>query len=86
MIQAWQRVQDWLRTRNAYRDVFSDDAGRRVLRDLGRICDPTRSNFDPDPRQHAYNEGKRAIWLRIQNMLNLSEEQIYQTLKENDGE
>ena len=85
-MEAWRDIKDWLRTRNSYRDVFTDDAGQRVLRDLAKVCEPTKSNFHTDPRQHAFNEGKRAIWLRIQNMLNLSEEHIYQAIKENDSE
>ena len=48
-----------------------------VLKDLARFCRAHESTFDADPRAHALAEGRREVWLRIQNHLKLSPEQLW---------
>lgn len=48
-----------------------------VLADLGRFCHAADTCFDADPRIHAVYEGRREVWLRIQDMMNLTVEQIF---------
>ena len=73
------RVLDFLgRRRNAYRVTFDNPVGRRVLADLAVFCRATTSTFHPDPRVHAVAEGRREVFLRIQNHLNLSDEQLFE--------
>lgn len=47
-----------------------------VLRDLMKFCRARESTFHPDPRMHAVLEGRREVWLRIQNYLGLTEEEL----------
>ena len=48
-----------------------------VLKDLARFCRASESTFNPDERMHAVLEGRREVWLRIQEHLQLTPEQIY---------
>lgn len=71
------RILSWLQRRqSAYRSVFSGRAGDIVLADLAVFCRATTSTFHADPRVHAVAEGRREVWLRIQNQLHLSDEQL----------
>ena len=72
------RALDFLRRRKgAYQRVFSSPAGNDVLIDLAQFCRANVTTFDPDPRIHAAMEGRREVWLRITQHLNLSSEQLY---------
>ncbi len=63
----------------AYNRVF--DAKNQhvyeVLNDLARFCRAHETTFHPDPRVHAALEGRREVWLRIQEYLQLDIEEIY---------
>jgi len=48
-----------------------------VLKDLAKFCRAYDSTFDPDPRKHALQEGRREVWLRIVENLELSIDEIY---------
>lgn len=48
-----------------------------VLKDLAAFCRAHETTFHPDPRIHAILEGRREVWLRIQNHLQLTPEQLY---------
>lgn len=66
------------RRRTAYVKTFTSTAfGDEVLRDLAVFCRANQTCFNPDPRIHAVAEGRREVWLRIQNHLNLTEEQLF---------
>lgn len=73
------------RKRDAYRAAFTGEHGDRVLRDLARFCGASRPSFDSDTHLMAYREGSRLVFLRIQRMLNLTDEQI-RTICEQAGE
>ncbi len=47
-----------------------------VLMDLVHKCFAGTTTFDPDPRVHALNEGKRQVWLHMNTMIGLTQEQI----------
>lgn len=67
----------------AYNQVF-DRKNRYtedVLKDLAHFCRAHTSTFHPDPRIHAALEGRREVWLKIQEMLQLDIEEIYQIHK-----
>jgi len=70
------RIKAWTRKR-AFRIVFGGPSGQMVLQDLLIFCRATETCFDPDPRKHAVLEGRREVWLRIQQHLNLTQEQLY---------
>ena len=60
----------------AYQMIFSGPPGQTVKDDLSRFCRADRTCFDADPRKHAVLEGRREVWLRIQEHLNLTAEQL----------
>ena len=78
-----ERAMGRLRARRwqAYRDLFQPGgdlapAADIVLADLREFCRARESTFESDPRLHALMEGRREVWLRIANALNLSEADV----------
>lgn len=63
----------------AYNQVFSRSNihTKEVLKDLAKFCRAHESTFNADPRLHAMLEGRREVWLKIQEMLNLTIEEVY---------
>ena len=53
----------------AYQMTFSGAHGELVLSDLTKFCHVYSCCFDADARIHAFNEGKRYVYLRIQDFL-----------------
>lgn len=77
-----EEVKDRLRTllgvrQMHYRQTFKGQPAQTVLRDLARFCRANASTFHEDPRAHALAEGRREVWLRIQNHLNLSPAELF---------
>lgn len=70
------RLRAWLPSR-AYRIVFGGPAGQMVLQDLVMFCRAAETCFDADPRKHAVLEGRREVWLRIQQHMQLTPDQLY---------
>ncbi len=63
------------RTRD-YRLTFNgSNAGNAVLADLAEFTHAYDDPFHPDPCQHAYRAGMRAVWQRIRNHIDLTPEQ-----------
>jgi hypothetical protein len=75
-----EKAQEFLRQRRlAYLrtlDVKKPDA-QMVLEDLAKFCRAHESTFHADPRMHAVLEGRREVWLRIQQHLELSDETLW---------
>lgn len=63
--------------RTAYVKTFDTPFGAEVLQDLAKFCRATESTFHPDPRVHAVAEGRREVWLRIQQHLKLSDDDLW---------
>tara|TARA_R110000868_G_scaffold232926_2_gene486639 strand:+ start:1171 stop:1518 length:348 start_codon:yes stop_codon:yes gene_type:complete len=57
--------------------VFLGLAGTVVLQDLAEFCRATQSTFNPDQRLNDVLIGRHEVWLRIQNHLNLTTEELY---------
>jgi hypothetical protein len=81
--RAWRDMRSRImaRRRDSYRLTFGMAENRtaaqeHVVGDLARFCRADRSCFETDPRAHALAEGRREVWLRINQMLQLSDEQI----------
>lgn len=57
----------------AYRATFDSESelNKQVLSDLALFCRADLSTFHTDPRVHALMEGRREVWLRIQEHLNI---------------
>ena len=84
MIGKLQQLKDYFTGRvRAYRMVFDpkNQYTETVLKDLAQFCRAHEPTFHADPRIHAVMEGRREVWLRIQQNLNLSIEEVYQLHK-----
>lgn len=72
------RARNYLaRRRTAYVKTFSGPFGEEVLADLAKFCRANQSTFHADPRVHAVAEGRREVFLRISQHLNLTDEQLW---------
>lgn len=73
-----ERAKQYLsRRRTAYVKTFMNPFGEEVLRDLSRFCRAHSSTFHTDARAHAVAEGRREVWLRIQQHLQLSDDELW---------
>lgn len=60
--------------------------GEHVLADLRDFCLADRATiFDPDVAVMARREGRREVFVRISNFLNLDEQQVQQLMEIDDG-
>lgn len=73
------RAKNFLfRRRTAYVKTFQGPFAEEVLADLARFCRANQTTFHSDSRVHAVAEGRREVWLRISQHLNLTDEQLWQ--------
>lgn len=78
MKEIYRKTVEFLDGRKkAYKLAFSGPAGIAVLIDLASFCRASESCFHDDPRKHALLEGRREVWLRIQQHLKLDSEQLF---------
>ena len=75
-LELGQVIDFWRRQKRNYQLAFGSPAGNDVLIDLAKFCYADRSTFDADPRVHAALEGRREVWLRIQNHLRFNSTQL----------
>lgn len=63
----------------AYNRVFDRKSpyAEVVLKDLAKFCRAHQSTFLPDARSHALLEGRREVWLKIQEYLQMTPDEIY---------
>lgn len=76
-------AKEFLRNRAlAYRRTFVDgDADNAaVLKDLAKFCRALDTTFHPDARIAAQLDGRREVFLRIQQHLKLSADQLWALL------
>ena len=68
-----RKTFEYLRHRKtAYQLCFGSPAGQRVLLDLAQFCRAHETCLHPNPTVQAALEGRREVWLRIQQHLSLS--------------
>ncbi len=72
--QALAAIQE---RKRAYQIAFNAKNGI-LLDDMARFCRADRSCFDPDPRIHALLEGRREVYLRIREHLDLTVEELFE--------
>lgn len=73
------RTRAFLRQRQvAYCTTFAGPVGELVLADLAKFCRAHDTTFHPDPRVAAQLDGRREVWLRIQQHLQLTDTQLWQ--------
>lgn len=63
----------------AYNRVFDKQSPytETVLKDLAKFCRAHTTAFHKDQRMHAVLEGRREVWLKIQEYLQMTTEEIY---------
>ena len=66
--------------KRAYSLSFAGTHGAAVLEDLAKFCRANESCFHPDARVHAVMEGRREVWLRIKQHMDLSEGELLSLL------
>ena len=77
VIEGARRLIRYLHDRKrAYQLAFGSPAGQEVLADLAKFCRANETCFNADPRMHAVAEGRREVWLRIRDHLELTPEQL----------
>lgn len=64
----------YVRTFNTGHNAYAD----AVLRDLAKFCRAYEPTFHDDPRLHALLEGRREVWLRIQDYARLSPDELFE--------
>ena len=70
------RLALWDR-KGAYQDTFRTPRAQLVLKDLARFCRAHETTFHPDARLHAVAEGRREVFLRIAEHLQLNSEELW---------
>lgn len=80
MSEIMEKVKIFLTSRKrAYQFTFNDGPhAQAVLRDLARFCRATDTTFHENERVHAVLEGRREVFLRIQNYLQLSPDDLWE--------
>lgn len=65
---------------SAYKELFKKESelAKVVLSDLAKFCRADKSTFDADPRVHALMEGRREVFLRIMEHLELPSEVLWE--------
>jgi hypothetical protein len=64
--------------RHAYQMTFRGPLADVVLKDIARFCRAHESTFATDARDAAKLDGRREVWLRIQEHLRLTPDQLWQ--------
>lgn len=79
-VRAIEQARNFVAHRKAaYARVFNIHAkdGEAVLADLAEFCRAHISTYDPEARLADRLDGRREVWLRIQQHLQLTNEQLW---------
>lgn len=74
-----ERVKRAFRARQvraAYQTAFSGPSGKLVLAHIADTCGATETTADENPHTMAVAEGRRQVWLTIQDVLRMSESDL----------
>lgn len=69
---------EFLSRAQAYRATFNNPMGEQVLADLAKFCRAHESTFNIDARVHAAMEGRREVYLRLRDHLDMTDEELIQ--------
>lgn len=64
--------------RTAYVQTFRGPVAETVLKDLAKFCRANESTFDDNERVQAKLDGRREVWLRIQDHLRRTDEELWE--------
>lgn len=78
-LKAWvEKARGFLKQRQtAYQRTFAGVSGEIVLRDMAKFCRAHDTTFHLDERASAVLQGRNEVWLRIQQHLKLTDEQLW---------
>lgn len=62
--------------REDYKKVFETEEGKRVLKDLEKVCLYNATAFDKDPYVTAFQEGLRGVFLHIKTITEMDIEEL----------
>ena len=62
--------------REDYKKTFDSEEGKRVLKDLEKVCMYRSTTFDKDALIMAFQEGLRAVYLHITTVMNMDLEEL----------
>jgi hypothetical protein len=80
------RLQAILRRKGAYRDLFKGPVSNIVLADLAHFCRAYKTTHAiGDPTGSAQLEGRRQVWLRIQEHIHASDAHIRRLIEQEQG-
>jgi len=51
--------------RELYNAVFNNIEGKKVIKDMAKLCQIDHSSIDSDPIKMAYKEGQKELYRRI---------------------
>lgn len=78
ILESLERAMNFISMRQRdYALTFRSQSGQAVLKDLAQFCRASATTFRADAREHAVLEGRREVFLRIANHMNLSTEELY---------
>jgi hypothetical protein len=66
------------RRRYAFTQTFKGPYSDEVLKDLARFCRAHESTHDANERDSLVFEGRRQVWLRLQEHLRLTPDQLWE--------
>lgn len=79
MKEYWEKLRlALMRRRHQYQLVFRSLPGEYVLADLARFCRAHESTFHDNERVQSKLDGRREVWLRIANHLNMSPTELWE--------
>lgn len=65
-----------LDTKRSFQQGCGSETPTLMASDLALFCCADRTCFDPDPHRHAMMAGRREVWLRIQEFLKLTPQEL----------
>lgn len=65
-----------------FQNAMQGENGRIILEHIRKLCGQDKSSFNSNAMELARNEGKREIFLLIQNELNMNTDEILNKIQE----
>ena len=77
----WYKLTELVGGRQrVWKMAMSTPAGRAALKDLARVCGANESQWHEEPQRRDVLIGRREIWLYVQRMLNMSNDELTQLM------
>ena len=74
-----------MRRRHNYRLTFLSPPGQEVLADLSKYCFANKSTAQPNRDLSLILQGRREVWLRIANHMNMSPDDLWRLYHEGEN-